>query len=92
LRIAPGQIERLGTAGNMSDPWNLAEIQFEGFINQQFAQTSIFAKDEGIIEAGDQKNIVDAKRHQVLETFEPLLRVNDGLGNAWQGHVWVADS
>ena len=40
---------------------------------QQLVEPAVFAQDERVVEAGDQQDIVDLKRHQVLEAFEEAL-------------------
>ena len=82
LRIGTGQFERLGTTGDVGNAGNLPQVQFERLVNQQFTEPSVFAQDERVVETGDQKDVLNAERHQVLEAFEALFSVEDGLGNA----------
>ena len=84
LRIGLRQFKRLGATGDMGDPGNLPQVQLQRFVDQEFVQPAIFAQDERIVEARDQQNILHAKRHEVLETFETLFGVENRLGNARQ--------
>ena len=75
---------------------NLLQIEFQRFADQQLVQAAVFAKNEGVVQAGDQQNVLHPERHQVLEAFEQPLRVHrDGFGCAdhesfvslWMIHV-----
>jgi len=54
--------------------------------DQQLIQAPIFAEDEGVVEAGDQENILDAEGHQVLEALEEAFGVDDRIGSVGHGH------
>src|SRR5580700_7272874 len=70
----------------MGNAGNLLQIQFEGFIDEKLIEAAIFAEDEGVVEAGDQKNVLDLERHQVVEAFETRFGVEEGLGDGVGGH------
>ena len=59
----------------MRDPGNLPQVQFERFVDEQFVEPAVFAKDEGIVEAGDEQDVLHLERHQVFEAFKALFRV-----------------
>src|SRR5579863_287107 len=86
LRITTGQVKRFGATGNVRDPRDVLQAQFERFVNEQFVEASIFAQDERIVEARDQKNILHLEGHQVLEAFKALFRVENRLGRGAEGH------
>ena len=80
------QVERFGAAGNVRDAGNLLQVEFERFVDQQFVEAAVFAEDERIVEARDQKNVLDLEGHQVFEAFKALFGVENGLGGARDGH------
>ena len=53
-------------------------LQLQRFADQQLVEAAVLAQDEGVVEAGDQQDVVHAERHQVLEGVEEAL----GLGGA----------
>jgi hypothetical protein len=55
--------------------WNFLQLKLERFPNEQFVEPPIFTKDEGIVEAGDEKDVLHPKGHQVFEALEELLGV-----------------
>ena len=73
-------------------PGNLLQVEFERFVDQQLVEPAIFAQDERIVEAGDEKNVLHLERHQVVEALKALfgvegeIRRNDGLGCASHVH------
>ena len=61
----------------MRDIRDLLQVQFVRLAQQQLAEPPIFAQDKRVIEAGNEEDFLHAKRHEVIETFEPLFRVRD---------------
>jgi hypothetical protein len=86
LRVGTGEVEGFGAAGDMGDSRNLLQVEFEGFIDEELIQASVFAKDEGVVEAGDQKDVMHLEGHQVFEAFKALLSVKDWSGDAAVDH------
>ena len=86
LRIGAGAVERFGAAGDMSDPGNLLQVQFERFVDEQFVEPPVFAQDERVVQARHQKNVLHLEGHEIFEAFKALLGVKNGLGNAREGH------
>src|SRR5579862_652406 len=86
LRIRFGDRDRFSAARNVRDAGNLAQVQFERFVDEEFVEASVFAEDERVVKARDQKDVLDAEGHQVLETFEALFGVEDGLGDGTNDH------
>src|SRR5579872_58201 len=80
------QIKRFRAARHVRDTGNLSQVQFERFIDEEFVEASIFAQDEGVVETRDQQNVLDAKRHQVLETFEAFFGIENRLGDGADNH------
>src|SRR5258708_14894773 len=70
----------------MRDPGNVLRVQFERFVDQQLIQTAVFPEDERIVEAGDQKDVLDLERHQVVEAFEARFGVEERFGDGAGGH------
>jgi hypothetical protein len=50
----------------------VAEIESLVLIPDQFIKSSVLFKEIEIIEAGDEKDVSDAKSHQVLESLEAV--------------------
>src|ERR1700688_2108036 len=88
-RLRARQFQSLGAARHMRDTGNLLQVQFERFVDQQFIKPAIFAQDERIVKAGNQKNVLDLERHQVVEAFEARFSVEEGLGDGAGGHGGV---
>ena len=65
----------------MSDAGNLSQVEFERFIDQQFVEAAIFAEDKGIVEAGDEQDVLDLEGHQVVEAFQAGFGIEEGFGN-----------
>ena len=86
LRIGVRQFERLGATGDMRDPGNLLQVQFERFVDQQFVEAAVFAQDERVVETGDQQDVLHAERHQVLEAFKALFGIENRLGDGRNDH------
>src|ERR1700733_3317766 len=70
----------------MRDAGNLLQVQFERFVDEKFVESAVFAEDEGVIEAGDQKNILNLERHEVVEAFEAGFGVEERLEDGAEGH------
>src|ERR1700693_5219374 len=70
----------------MCDAGNLLQVQFERFVDQEFVEASVFAENEGIIEARDPKNVLDFEGHQVVEALEARFSVEKGLDDGAGGH------
>src|ERR1700733_11783595 len=70
----------------MRDAGNLLQVQFERFVDEKFVESAVFAEYEGVIEAGDQKNILNLKGHQVVEAFEASFGVKERFGYGAGGH------
>ena len=81
------QSQRLGAAGNMRDAGNLLQVEFEGFVDEQLVEAAVFAQDERIVEAGDQKDVLHLERHQVVEAFEAGFGIEEGLGDGAGDHI-----
>jgi hypothetical protein len=86
LRMRTGKLQRLGATGNVGDAGNLLGVQFERLCDQEFIEAAVFAEDKRVIEAGDQKDVLDLERHQVFEAFKALFGVEDRFGCAGDGH------
>ena len=86
MRIGTSQFERFGATGNVGNSGDLLQVEFEGFVDEKFVEASVFAEYEGIVETGDQKDVVDFEGHQVFEAFKALFGVEDGLGDAREDH------
>src|SRR5579872_718347 len=86
LRIRFGDRDCFGATGDVRDAGNLAQVQFERFVDEEFVEASIFAEDERVVKARDQKDVLDAEGHQILEAFEALFGVEDGLGDGANDH------
>ena len=83
------QRQRLCAARNVGYPRYLLKIEFERLTNQQLVEPAVFAKDERIVEAGDQENVLHPEGHQVLEALEESLRIDDGVGCVPHAHGQV---
>src|ERR1700733_14951568 len=70
----------------MCDSGNLLQIKFARLANQQLIQPPIFAQNKGVVQIGDQQNILHAKRHQPFETLKRVLRVKNQLGLVKRAH------
>ena len=68
-------------------PGICAEIEFERFVDQQLVEAAIFAQNEGIVEAGDEKDVLHLEGHQVFEAFKALFGVQNRLGDAADTHA-----
>ncbi len=96
VEVGHDQVELLGASefggfgagGNVGNSGNVLGTEIEGLVDEEFVEASIFAEDEGIVEAGDEKDVVDFEGHQVFEAFEALFSVGDGdgLDDAVEGH------
>ena len=53
LRVGACDVERFGATGDVGDARNLLEVEFEGFVDQEFVEASVFAENERVVEAGD---------------------------------------
>jgi len=73
----------------MGNAWNMLQIQIERFVDKKFIEAAIFAENEGVVEAGDQKNVLDFERHEVVEALEACFGVEKGLGDGAGGHEWI---
>ena len=80
------QIERFGTTRNVGDPRNLAQVQLQRFVDQQFVEASVFAQDERVVQTRHEQNVLHAERHEVLEAFEALFGIENMFGDVGQGH------
>lgn len=72
----------------MSDSGNVLGTEIERLINEQFVEPAVFAQDERIVEARNQKDVMHLEGHQIFEAFKTLFRVGNevGLGHATQVH------
>ena len=86
LPLRAGQLKRFRAAGDVRNPWDLPEVEFERFVDEQLVEPAIFAEDEGIVETGDEKNVLHLERHQVFEAFKALVGVQNRLGDAADAH------
>jgi hypothetical protein len=70
----------------MDDAGNLLLLEFERFPDQQLIQPPILAKNERVVKAGHQQDILHPKGHQVLKALEETLGVDDGIGGVGCSH------
>ena len=75
------QLHRLRSGGDVGDAGNMVQIQLQRFADQQLVEPAVFAQDEGVVEAGDEQDVVHPERHQVLEAFEEALGRREGIGS-----------
>ncbi|MGB2602090.1 MAG: hypothetical protein WBC78_00755, partial [Candidatus Sulfotelmatobacter sp.] len=54
--------------------------------DKKFIEAAIFAENEGVVEAGDQKNVLDLEGHQVVEALEACFGIEKGLDHGAGGH------
>src|ERR1017187_6105861 len=80
-RLGARQFQRFRSAGDMRDAGDLMNVQLQRLAHQQLVEAPVLAQDEGVVQAGDQQNVVHAERHQVLEALELELRGRDRIGN-----------
>ena len=85
-RLRTRQFHRFRAAGDMSNPGELPQVEFERFVDEQLVEAAILAQNKRIVEAGDKQDVVHFEGHQVLEAFEALFRVHHGLGDAADAH------
>src|ERR1019366_366733 len=57
-RLGAGQLQRFGSAGNMRDAGDLMNVQLQRLAHQQLVEASVLAQNEGVVQAGDQQNVV----------------------------------
>ena len=74
-RLGARQLQRFGSGRNVGYAGDLVHVQLQRLADQQLVEAAVLAQDEGVVEAGDQQDVVHAERHQVLEAFEVELRV-----------------
>ena len=80
-RLGARQLQRFGSARDVGDAGDLMNVQLQRLAHQQFVEASVLAQNEGVVQAGNQQNVVHAERHQVLEALELELRVRCRIGN-----------
>src|ERR1035438_1538806 len=85
-RLGARQFQRFGPAGDMRDAGDLMNVQLQRLAHQQFVQASVLAQNEGVVQAGNQQNVVHAERHQVLEALELELGRRGGVGGDGSCH------
>ena len=64
----------------MRNPRNLLQIEFARLADEQFVEAAIFAQDEGIVEIGNEQDILHAKRHEPVETFKRIFGIEKRAG------------
>jgi len=75
-RLGLRQGQRLRPARHMCDAWRMLQVEFEGFADQELVEAAVFAQDEGIVEAGNQEDVLDPEGLQFLVAFEQFLGVD----------------
>ena len=65
----------------MGDAGDLVDVELQRLADQQLVQAAVLAQDEGVVEAGDQQNVVHPERHQVLEAVHQAFRKRRGTGS-----------
>src|ERR1035437_1477320 len=70
----------------MRDAGDLMNVQLQRLAHQQLVQASVFAQNEGVVQAGDQQNVVHAERHQIFEALELGLGMVCGIESGTNCH------
>ena len=83
-RLRARQLQRFCSGGDVGHAGNLVQVQLQRLADQQLVEAAVLAQDEGVVEAGDQQDVVHAERHQVLEAFEQAFGLGRGIG-CWSG-------
>jgi len=72
------QHQRFGAARNVGQPRHVRQGEIQELAGDQFVQPSVFLQREGVVETGDEQDVLDPKRHQVLERLERIAYFREG--------------
>jgi hypothetical protein len=87
-RLGAGQLHGFRATGDVGNSRELAQVEFKRFVDEQLVEAAVFTENEGIVKAGDEKDIVHLEGHQILEAFKALFGVHGdhGIGEAVSRH------
>ena len=80
--LLAGQGQRLGAARDVGDARRVVQVEVEELAQDQLVQPPVLLQREGVVEAGDEQDVLHPPGHQVLEALQGAAAARDPADGA----------